>query len=685
MNEATVEALEVKAGLFFSRARSIEDTFRKKFRLEYKVGRRTAWKVFPRERWSAMRDAWVLAKSRLALDEAFNSAVVREDFTIEETVRLLKGTGISRFRVLKLLDAEWRERRRQLPTRKEKILAAIKGLVERRIPATELTHKLILRTAGLNRPTARPAWFVSAFMAALRELVQDPPVSQSTLPPEGVRALILPEGWVDLDGDVWDLRIGSGSRLNRKLLRKDVADIAWPLMRDDLLEKQLACGTVTAQFDGYRYAGELLGSEVPDVREATLERVQRAWLNYKANVVKLEKVRAALKRIFTHLYELSSKVSGIRGEEMFRIASWLYTSVSTRRDSPNDDYLSDGEMSEVIECCLTDIKAGLNFTEGGVDLLRFSTLKRRNGGAAAVVEWASALMLLLMLFTGLRRQSVVNLQIDDWAEIRPGLFGLVWSHGKKREEQIAVLPTSVALLINQYVQRTARLRAELDTKSVFLTRSFLGYWNAQQKDSSPTQCLQVFAKRHGLERNGRPLKINCLILRRTYVTRELYLGRSIWALRLQLGHAHVQTTKLYAKFDLYEHAAEVGEALDQYGRQALTLWHHPLLLAELDPAERDQLLGLREERDQDVGVCRSDGCLKISGGGPPPCSLCEHLVTGPEFLQAWETEKKRRELDLERLRAKPDADYMLAQRNAQYELFKSNLAFVMGRDISEGS
>ena len=156
------------------------------------------------------------------------------------------------------------------------------------------------------------------------------------------------------------------------------------------------------------------------------------------------------------------------------------------------------------------------------------------------------------------------------------------------------------------------------------------------------------------------------------------MGRNIWALRLQLGHSSVRTTRGYAKFDLYEHPGEVGSALDEYGRSSLTLWHHPLLLEELEQAERTRLLGLREERHQDVGLCRFDGCVKAEHGNPPPCSLCEHLVTGPSFIKEWDLEQKRRELEIERLRSTHGAPHLLAQKKSQHEMFKINLAFVKG-------
>jgi hypothetical protein len=289
-------------------------------------------------------------------------------------------------------------------------------------------------------------------------------------------------------------------------------------------------------------------------------------------------------------------------------------------------------------------------------------------------------MLLLMLFVGLRIQSVVNLKVGDWEEIRAGLFALIWRHGKKREEKVAILVTSVALLLNQYVERTAAVRKALGTENVFLYSNKSSYWSATLKAGYLRECiLSTFVRRHGLQRGGIPLTLNGMILRRTYVTRELYLGRSIWALQLQLGHESVRTTRLYGQFDQFEHPAEVGGALDEYGRQSLALWHHPLMLAELDQDERDRLLGVKEERHQDVGLCHFDCCQKILTGTPPPCSLCEHLVTGPEFLGAWEIEEKSRKSEIERLRATPNASHLLAQKKSQYEIFHENLAYVKGQ------
>jgi integrase len=616
MTEESIKELEPLSALFFERARSINDTPRKKFQAEYGISKSEANRVFPRNSWRALQDKWMLMRISPAMDEVFNSSIVREQFTVVAILKLIRETEIARIRFLKVAGAEWRARRMQLPTVREKVLISIRELVAKQIPADKLTIKLILENAGVG--SNQSPWFSKAVLAARQKLLEcrtgDDEVGP---PPEGVRALTLPGGWVDMDSDAWDLRPWSGVHMRRDLIRWDMADIAWSQMRDALLVDHLTCGSVKGHYLGYRWAGELLAKEVPDVRKATLRRVQSAWLKYDARPANVEGARAALRRIFAHLCNPDVETLGVDKKEMLLISAWLYTSATVQFESQEQDFLSDSEMSAVIARCLADVKSGLDFMETGPNLLRLSTKYTARENALPVVHWGSSLMLLLMLFTGLRNQSVLNLRVGDWAEIRPGLFSLIWSHGKKREEKVAILAASVALLIEQYVERTSAVRQALRTNKVFLGRNLSGYWSVSLGTHYFGECFKGFVKRHQLRRGDAPMKLTCLTLRRTYVTRELYKGRSIWALRLQLGHETLRSTRRYGKFDQFEHPAEVANALDEHGRRALTLWRHPLRLEDLEAVERGRLLGVKEGRHQDVGLCRFDRCHKLTGGGPP--------------------------------------------------------------------
>jgi len=96
----------------------------------------------------------------------------------------------------------------------------------------------------------------------------------------------------------------------------------------------------------------------------------------------------------------------------------------------------------------------------------------------------------------------------------------------------------------------------------------------------------------------------------------------------------------------------------------------------LSAAERSHLVGTKGFRQQDVRLCRHDYCVKAEQGSPPPCSLCEHLVTSFEFLPAWEAEESQWEQELELLAATPQSELVFAQKKCQFEQFEANLAFV---------
>ena len=131
MIEPTVEKLEQLAAVFFSHARSAQDTSRKKFCAAYKVSSREARRVFPRSKWRELQDQWVLARVTPALEEAYNCAVVRSHFSLPDILRRTQGSGIGHLQFMRIAGDEWRQRRRKLPTEREKVLKAIKDLVSR--------------------------------------------------------------------------------------------------------------------------------------------------------------------------------------------------------------------------------------------------------------------------------------------------------------------------------------------------------------------------------------------------------------------------------------------------------------------------------------------------------------------------------------------------------------------------
>jgi integrase len=679
MNEQAIKKLESEALRFFKQARTVKETSRLKFAAQAGISYCEAKLVFPRETWRKMHDEWLLALVGKALDKVLSKARYRKQFSVTEILKLLAETGIGRSKFMRLAGKEWRKKWESLPSSPELVLTAIDQLVEERVTPRKFNNSLVLAKAGAC-PNLR-GWFSEKVRDARRKLLESRADGLTAAVPDGGHMVEISGCWIDLEADVWDMR-PAGMLVERGRVRKDLAEIAWSLMRDDVLCGEYTAGTLSQTFQYFVWADEMLGSEVADVTTATLDQIQRAWKAYEGTVTQKRGVRAALLRTFSALFERVKKDPGGNANEMLSIAAWVGVEVRVSAPKPCEEVLTEKEMDDVLAAAFEDISAGVEFTEGEIDLTAMTTNPQSKGGADPVVRWGTALMILTMLFTGIRRQSVLEMRVGDWAEVHKGLCALLWRHGKKREEKLGVLPTSLARLLELYVARTQTVRDLLKTDRVFLVSDNHDFWRATDGQYGIHYRLYLFVEQHGLKRGGKHIGLHCTMLRRTFTTRELYRGRSIWALCLQLGHARIQSTRRYGRFDRFEHPRQVQGALDRYGKKSLTLWRRPVMLVELPPEERAELLAHCRERDQEVGLCRGSRCLKLEQGGAlPPCSLCEHLVTGIEFLPAWEAEKQVRERKMEALKSSAESEPLLQQEKLEYRQFMTNFSAVGGGSV----
>lgn len=675
MAQEIAAELEEKVRAFFDAAESCCDTRKSKFAAQLGISRYTAIKTFPPTRWNELRRDWLLVRVRRATDEVFNECRFRTDFTWSRIKRHLQSLGIQEGCVGRYITAEWRSRRMELPTKKEKAQAVVDRLVSENVSPKEITARRVREELGTELALGT-AWLIQMIRKAKVQLLAQGESSIHQLH-EGVTIVSSGDG---LSVEEMDLRDGcGGGLLRRHILRPDIAEVTWPQLCEEALSGQYAVSTLRRKFCEYKKAGELLGAQVPDVTKATLSRIQAMLIGYKDDVNRWKriKLKATLIRLFSRLAILSEGRPEIDRREMLLITGWL-SLTSHSKPVVSRDVLSADELDAIIKSCLADVKAGKDFIKEGRELLDLSTRQIKGPNAAPLVRWGVALMVLLMFLTGLRRQSVFNLREGDWAVIHPGMFALIWRHGKKREERVAVLPATLAGLLSDYAQANRELRETFGTDRVFIFGGKGGCWQPKPSLSTMTERLGKFAKRHSITRAGNSITLGSRLARRTFVTRELYEGQSIWALKLQLGHVKLESTLGYGKFDTFEHPTRVGAALDTYGRRTLTLWRGPVFLKSLDAPERERLLGLRLERDQGVGLCRHSNCKKIDEGPLPPCSLCEHLVTGREFFDAWDAEQSRRERGLVQLEGVTGQERLLSHHRQQYALFMSNYERLKG-------
>lgn len=627
--------------------------------------------VFPSPEWPTLRDAWAKKRLQQAMDEMYQAAQIREGFSAEQ---IGHQAGISDYIFLRLMGDEYTQHRASLPTLRDWVTILLWKLVCSSIPLERVARERICDAVGFYIHGSK--WLTSLHRSAYPQLPQLQ--HQKALPPGASHLRLISSTWIDLDQDTWDLRAVVQATLKRSCLRSDIAPLAWPLLREELAAGKLSPGTIYLHYQAFLTVGKLLGEEVPDVCHASLPEIQRAWVCYSSSCSYsiLRQARLALRRLFEARFLLLKEGENAERNKLLHIIGWLQASISLRHDETESVFLSEEELNTVLTACLADIRAGQAFTNTH-DLLTQSTRynPRDSESPRLVVYWAVALMILIMTCTGMRRESILSLETGDWMEVRPGLVGILWRHGKKHEENLAAASPYIADLLQQYVDATASLRTALHTKRVFLNGTIRSYWVPMNSVASDGR-LREFTARHHLERDGKPLSLGSTVFRRTFSTRALYEGQSVEAIRSQLGHSTIMSTLIYIKFDMFEHPAQVRDALDIYGRHALTLWKTPVLLQSLPAEERRKLFQQSTERDQDVGLCRYDHCIQLDRGGPPPCSLCEHLVTGKAFLPAWHHELEAREHLLEQMKLTPESGVLYAQLKGQAEQFKRNLAII---------
>lgn len=565
----------------------------------------------------------------------------------------------------------------RLPTALQRYAAAAEELVAANVRVRDFTHAAIAARAGVSPNDDRAA--ARIYRAARARLGRG--AVAPVPPPAGLAARQGPAGWIRLDANEWDLRPwGLHTTLRRADLPEPVRELGWELLRAEMERPDLAVGTVAGHFRSMRWLSALFAHGLPTLQLATVADLQRALIAYGGSEHQRKRARQGLLRLLdAHAALAERSGNSERLSELTRMSGWL-SSAQVRRPLSSEVFLTRVELDAVIAGCLADISAGLAFDPES-DLITASTRSDASGSAAAIVNWAGGLVVLTTAVTGLRRESVLELGVDDFADIRPGVAVLAWRHRKKQvpEEKIAVLPGFVAQHLATYIERTAGIRAHIGTDRLFLAGGGQGEWVALR---NAKWLFDRFVARHGLRRGAQPLPLGNNVLRRTFVTRALAEGRSIWAIAAQLGHDRVETTLGYAKFERYEHPGQVGAALDEMGRLVLHPWDTPQRLENLSAEERERLLNDGARRDQHLGLCRHESCVKAEAGAPPPCGMCEHLVSGPQFAPAWQAERQRRVAELVQLRSDALLGAVSASATAQLHALDRNWAYLSGEDDS---
>ncbi len=350
-------------------------------------------------------------------------------------------------------------------------------------------------------------------------------------------------GVVDLATDTWDfLRYPKVHRVVSKAsLRPDLADVAWVVLRQTLRTGR-EISTMKNLWWGFVCVASVLDGFVDDLQQAELPTLQAAW--YAAvkrdSRSKLVVTRSALCRWLEEV--LSKPLEPADAQRLPRVLGWLRETPLPRRGDPGTA-LSTDAFAQLQRICADAIVAGRS-RDWPVDASQLSRSARW-----AFNRWSIALMALVSGTTGLRRQSLELIEVDDWGELQPGHFWLCWKHDKKREEHDAVLEPGVALLLDEYKQRTAALRAAMGTRRLFLRVDLeQGTWVVADAEWI-WQGLRLLGDRAILALPDGTAGLTTRLLRRTVATRQVQAGAHIEAIAAQLGHSTTLTTMQYVRYD----------------------------------------------------------------------------------------------------------------------------------------
>jgi integrase/recombinase XerD len=145
-------------------------------------------------------------------------------------------------------------------------------------------------------------------------------------------------------------------------------------------------------------------------------------------------------------------------------------------------------------------------------------------------------IIALMLYTGVRREEVTNIKVEDIHD------GKILIHGKGKKERLLVLNTYVQDLIEKYLKQRGT-----DFEYLFCSRKGFkdnsGYWHKLSPESIRCDVKRA-ARLAGIDPK-RIEKISAHCTRRTFACDLARSGASSFQIQKSLGHSNINTTSIY--------------------------------------------------------------------------------------------------------------------------------------------
>lgn len=170
-------------------------------------------------------------------------------------------------------------------------------------------------------------------------------------------------------------------------------------------------------------------------------------------------------------------------------------------------------------------------------------------------------LLSFLLATGARRSEFVNLTVFD-VDLQADIIRII---GKGDKERLIPISRKLKLILKRYLKARAEYLNH-DCKHKTSTAFFISRYGDKLQLSGANSIFQVLKKSLGL--NGK--RFSAHIWRHTFAKSFLLNGGDVFSLQELLGHADVETTKIYINLD----TQELKQQNDKYNPLDNTKWQY---------------------------------------------------------------------------------------------------------------
>lgn len=170
-------------------------------------------------------------------------------------------------------------------------------------------------------------------------------------------------------------------------------------------------------------------------------------------------------------------------------------------------------------------------------------------------------LLSFLLATGARRSEFVNLTVFD-VDLQADIIRII---GKGDKERLIPISRKLKLILKRYLKARAEYLNH-DCKHKTSTAFFISRYGDKLQLSGANSIFQALKKSLGL--NGK--RFSAHIWRHTFAKSFLLNGGDVFSLQELLGHADVETTKIYINLD----TQELKQQNDKYNPLDNTKWQY---------------------------------------------------------------------------------------------------------------